>query len=62
MKISEIEIVLIKPNKGLLGFSSFVINDEFYFSSIGIHQKLDGGFRLTYPTKNGINLFHPLNR
>lgn len=65
MKISEVNIALIKPKNGLVGFASVVVDDALYLGSIGIHQKLNGGFRLTYPTKNsGIHqgsIFHPIN-
>lgn len=65
MKISEVNIALIKPKDGLVGFASVVVDDALYLGSIGIYQKLNGGFRLTYPTKNsGIhqgNIFHPIN-
>ena len=65
MKISEVNISLIKPKDGLIGFASIVVDDSLYLGSIGIHQKLNGGFRITYPTKNsGIqknNIFHPIN-
>jgi DNA-binding cell septation regulator SpoVG len=65
MKISEVNIALIKPKNGLIGFASIVVEDSLYLGSIGIHQKLNGGFRLTYPTKNSgmqkSNIFHPIN-
>lgn len=67
MKVSEVNIILIKPRNGLIGFASLVINDALYLGSIGIHQKLNGnGFRLTYPMKktgaNNMDIFHPINR
>lgn len=67
MKISEVNIILIKPRNGLIGLASLVINDALFLSSIGIHQKLNGnGYRLTYPTKktgtNDMDIFHPINR
>lgn len=66
MKISEINVILIKPQNGLIGFASLVINDALYLGSIGIHQKLNGnGYRLTYPTKktriHNMDIFHPIN-
>jgi stage V sporulation protein G len=62
-KISEIEIIPIKPQKGLCAFANFVIDQKFFVSSVAIHSKIDGtGFRLTYPQKNKLNLFHPINR
>ena len=67
MKISEVNIILIKPRNGLIGFASLVINDALYLGSIGIHQKLNGnGYRLTYPTKktgrSNMDIFYPINR
>ena len=66
MKISEVNIILIKPRDGLIGFASIVVDDALYMGSIGIHQKLNGnGYRLTYPTKQAGNqrtdIFHPIN-
>ncbi len=62
ISISEVKISLIKPQEGLIGFASLVINESIYLSSIGIHRKLGtNDFRLTYPTKkDGLNLFHPI--
>ncbi len=66
MKISEIQINLIKPKDGLIGFATLVINGDFYLSGIAIHQKLSGGYRLTYPTRKSGNkdfeIFYPINR
>ncbi len=66
MKISEVNIVPVKPHNGLVAFASLVINDDIFVGSIAIHEKLSGGFRLTYPTKqSGLhksNVFHPINR
>lgn len=67
MKISEIQINLIKPKDGLIGFATLILNDDFYLSGIGIHRKLAGdGYRLTYPTRKSGNrdfeIFHPINR
>lgn len=65
MKITEINITPIKPSNGLVAFASCVVNNSIYIGSIGLITKLDGGFRLTYPTKKSgakqINLFHPIN-
>lgn len=64
--ISEVQITPIKANEGLVGFASFVYNDSFYFGSIGIYTRPQGGYRLTYPTRKGangnFNIFHPINR
>lgn len=64
MQISEVEIIPIKPREGLVGFASVVIDNSIYLGSIGIHSRPEGGYRLTYPTKesNGLNIFHPINK
>lgn len=64
--ISEVQIAPIKANDGLVGFASFVYANSFYFGSIGIYTRPQGGYRLTYPTRKGangnFNIFHPINR
>ena len=60
--ISEVQITPVKANEGLVGFASFVYNDSFYFGSIGIYTRPQGGYRLTYPTRGNFNIFHPINR
>lgn len=67
MTITEVRIIPIKPNNGLVGFASLVLDQKIYLGSIGIHTKIDGsGYRLTYPTKKigdkNINLYHPITR
>ncbi|MCF7847140.1 MAG: SpoVG family protein [Candidatus Gracilibacteria bacterium] len=62
-KISEIQIIPIKPQKGLLAFANFVLDEKLFVSSVAIHTKIDGsGYRITYPKKNQFDLFHPINR
>ena len=67
MHISEIQIIPIKPNNGLVAIASVVVADSLYLGSIGVHTRLNGnGYRITYPTKNlngkNFNVFHPINR
>lgn len=66
MKISEIQIIPIKPHEGLVAFASFVLDNNLYLSSIGIITRSEGGYRLVYPTKKvgirNINIFHPINK
>lgn len=64
--ISEVQVMPVKANEGLVGFASFVYNDSFYMGSIGIYTRPQGGYRLTYPTRKGasgnFNVFHPIKR
>jgi len=65
-KVSEVQIIPIKPQNGLVGFASFVLNGNLYLGSIGIVTRPQGGYRLVYPTKKvsnrNINIFHPINK
>lgn len=65
--VTEVQIKVVKPKDGLLGFASLVINDALYLSSIGVFGRLDGnGYRITYPTKKvgntDLQIFHPINK
>lgn len=51
MVITEIEITPIRPREGLVAFASCVIDQWLYLGSIAVVTRLDGGYRLTYPTK-----------
>lgn len=66
MVVSEVNITPVKPDRGLIGFASVVIDDNIYLTSIAIYTKLDGSYRLLYPTKNignrSLGLFYPINR
>ena len=65
-RVTEINITPIKPQNGLVGFASFVLDDNWYMGSIGIMTRPEGGYRLVYPTKKvnerNINIFHPINK
>lgn len=66
-KLTDIQIVPVKPRDGLVGFASFVFSDLFYFSSIGIFTRPQGGYRLTYPTRKSnqgysLSIFHPIDK
>lgn len=63
-QISEVQVKVVKPKDGLVGFASLVLNNEIYLSSIGVFSRLNGGYRITYPTKkvgeSDLNIFHPI--
>jgi len=65
-RLSEIQIIPIKPQNGLVAFASFVLDGNLYLGSIGIVTRPNGGYRLTYPTKTvgarDINIYHPINK
>ena len=66
-QVSEVQIKIVKPKDGLVGFASLVLDGKLYLSSIGVFTKLDGsGFRLTYPTKkvgmSDMQIYHPINK
>ena len=68
MKISEIQLTMIKPQGSLVGFASAVINDQIYVGCIAIHNDLlNESFRCVYPTKrfkdgNELPIYHPINK
>ena len=67
MKITEIQIIPIKPRDGLIAFASVVLENRLYLGSLGVYTRLDGsGYRITYPTKiignKSINIYHPINK
>lgn len=65
--ISEVRIIPIRSNDGLVAFASCVLNGILRLDNIGIISKADGSYRLSYPTKklsNGQNYhyFHPITQ
>lgn len=67
MKITEVQIIPIKPKEGLVAFASIVVENSLYLGSLGVYTKIDGsGYRITYPTKKignkNINIYHPINK
>jgi len=67
MKITEIQIIPIKPRDGLVAFASVVAGNSLYLGSIGVYTRIDGsGYRITYPTKKvgnrDIDIYHPINK
>lgn len=66
MRISEIQIIPVKPKDGLVAFTSFVINEAIYCSSVAIMTRPNGGYRLLYPTKKisgrDISIYYPINK
>ena len=50
--ITEIDFQPIRPNLGLIGFVSFVLNNSLRISGISVYTRLDGtGIRLVYPER-----------
>ncbi len=66
MNITEVQITPIKPCNGLVAFASCLLDNSIYLGSIGIQTRLNGGYRLTYPTKTisnkQINIYHPISQ
>lgn len=66
MKISEVNVTPVKPHNGLVAIASVVVDENIYLNSIAVLTKLDGSYRLLYPTKNiggrSIHIFHPINQ
>ena len=69
LKISEIQIIPIKPKDGLVAFASCVINNYLYVGNIALYTSPSRpeGFRLVYPSKilptgKEVNCVHPISR
>jgi len=65
MTITEVQIVPIKAQDGLVAIASVVFDNSLYLGSIGIYTKRSGpGYRITYPTKSNsgrnFNIYHPI--
>lgn len=70
-QVNEIYIRPIKPVRdvkyrdSLVGLATCVLDGKFFIGSIGIYEKEDGSYRLTYPTKkkgrSSLKLFYPIN-
>ena len=65
-KVTEVQIIPIKPRDGLVALANLVFDNSFYFASIGIYTRPQGGYRLTYPTRKStikcLPIFHPINK
>lgn len=62
MRITEIHIHPITSKGGLVAFAHIVLEGHLLLGSIGIHEKREGGLRLTYPQKGASYIFHPITR
>lgn len=67
--ISEIQIIPVKPQNGLIAFTSCVINNQFYIGNVAIYTSPSSpdGFRLVYPSQtlnNGkqVSSIHPITK
>ncbi len=64
--ISEVQIVPVKANNGLVGFASFVLYEAIYCGSVGVFTRPNGGYRLVYPTRKmigkDIDVYYPINK
>lgn len=69
LTVSEIQIIPIKPQNGLVGFASAVINQQFRIANIAIYTSPSSklGFRLVFPNKKlasgqVIDCFYPITK
>jgi len=66
MEITKLNIKKITPDKGLIGFCSFIIDNSLFLGNIAIFtNKNREGYRLIFPEKkvndDSIKIFYPLN-
>lgn len=67
--ISGIRITPVLPNKSLVAFCSFLVNESLFVSDVALHRSPghSEGYRLVFPDKtlfNGkrVNVIYPVNR
>ena len=65
--ITEIQVMPVRPQNGLIGFASFVLDGKYYVGSVAVYTRLNGaGYRLVYPAKKvgerQINTFYPISQ
>lgn len=65
-KVTDIQIIPLRPQNGHVGLANFVYDNSFYFTSIGIYTRPQGGYRLTYPTRksssSSLAIFYPIHK
>lgn len=62
IKVTEVRLTQIRETAGLIALARVVLNDSLVLDSIGVYLKLSGGYRITYPMKNGRYVFHPISK
>ena len=67
LKITELKFTPVKPDKGLIGFVTIILNDCLFLSGIAIFKLLNAdGYRILYPAKKTAHMeykyYHPLNK
>ena len=67
--ISEVEVIPVKSQNGLVAFASCVLNHQFYIGNIAVYTSpsSQNGFRLVFPNKKlssgcVIDCFHPISK
>lgn len=64
--ISEINIVPIKPQAGLVAFASFVLFEAVYCGSVAVFTRPNGSYRLSYPNRRvggrEMDVIYPINK
>lgn len=67
--ISDVQVVPVKPQNGLVAFISFVLNEQIYLGNLGLYTSFSSpyGFRLVYPTRKlqsgvKLSLVHPISK
>lgn len=62
IQVTEVHLTPIRETAGLIALAKVVLNNAIALDSIGVHVRLGGGYRLTYPMKSGRYVFHPISR
>ena len=61
-EIEDVSVTLINPSGTLQGFAHFIINNGIRMNNVAIHMRKEGGIRLIYQQKRGIDIAYPINK
>ena len=61
-EIEDVSVTLINPSGTLQGFAHFIIGNGIRMNNVAIHMRKEGGIRLIYQQKRGIDIAYPINK
>jgi len=62
VRISEVQFTPVQQKDGLIGFASFLYNQEFKISNVGVHVNLSGEIRLVFPGNKFGSYIFPIKK
>lgn len=65
-RITDVQLIPVKPKDGLVAFASVVFNEAFYLGSLAVFARPQGGYRITYPRRTiggtSLDVYYPINK